>query len=158
MAVPSTQSQAYPLSSGSTIAKSSKQRTNYHTEKALLKEMITDLTDSCHSVTKMLILDSERSSFVDKSDLQEYAISRLTSLVPSVDWDEELENVYLSGDMIVFDVKTVLMKKTIMHMIRGTDVADKIIDYDRLERSEYDGENDDDYDTATDRYNVVQDE
>ncbi|XP_053667181.1 uncharacterized protein LOC128716286 [Anopheles marshallii] len=114
-------------------ATSSKKR-NYAAEKALLEEKINDLLSFCEGtrVTKQLVLTDDYKGEQSVKALKRYVLDRLNSLHPSVDWDETVENVYLSQEKIVFDVKSELMKLKILHSIRGTDVAKNIVDYEEL--------------------------
>uniref|UniRef100_A0A182NF16 CBM39 domain-containing protein n=1 Tax=Anopheles dirus TaxID=7168 RepID=A0A182NF16_9DIPT len=145
---PSTRPLSCPKGSGIEIATLPKTQIDYSDEKALLEATISDLTDSCHSVTNMLVLDSAQNTFDLETQLKNYTIHRLSSLLPTVDWSDMPENVYLGDEKIIFSVKTILTKKKILYMIRGTEMANEITDYDRLERSA--SANDDDYDSSTD--------
>uniref|UniRef100_A0A182MQM6 Uncharacterized protein n=1 Tax=Anopheles culicifacies TaxID=139723 RepID=A0A182MQM6_9DIPT len=117
---------------------------NYTAEIALLEDIINDRVSSCEGAdfNKLLILIGDPEGKVLASELKRYVIEQLSTLLPKVNWDETVENVYLSQDRIVFDVKTVLLKLKILHTIRGTVAAKFIVDFERY--NNYD--NDDDYD------------
>uniref|UniRef100_A0A4Y0BLY8 CBM39 domain-containing protein n=1 Tax=Anopheles funestus TaxID=62324 RepID=A0A4Y0BLY8_ANOFN len=107
---------------------------NFAAEKTLLEETINELLSSCEAVnltTKLALTDDMQ----EKKPLKRYAVQRLNTLLPSVNWYDTVGNVSRIQNRIVFDVDTKLMKLKILHMIRGTDVAKNITDLEEPRRS-----------------------
>ena len=73
---------------------------NYAAEKRLLEDTINELLTSCEAAgtTKMLILLGNYQDIESEKALKRYVIGRLESLIPSVEWDGTVENVYRSID------------------------------------------------------------
>ena len=110
---------------------------NYAAEKRLLEDTINELLTACETTakTKKLILLGSYQDIESEKALKCYVISRLESLLPSVEWDGTVENVYRSNGRFVFEVKTALMKLKILHLVRGAEAAASIVDYDTQVRS-----------------------
>uniref|UniRef100_A0A182WYN4 CBM39 domain-containing protein n=1 Tax=Anopheles quadriannulatus TaxID=34691 RepID=A0A182WYN4_ANOQN len=115
---------------------------NYAAEKRLLEDTINDMLTACEAAgtTKMLILLDNYQDIESEKAVKRYVIGRLESLLPSVEWDGTVENVYRSNGRFIFEVKTALMKLKILHLVRGAEAAASIVDYDKQARSTYDRE------------------
>nr|XP_040237617.2 uncharacterized protein LOC120958708 [Anopheles coluzzii] len=133
---------------------------NYAAEKRLLEDTINELLTACEAAgkTKMLILLGNYQDIESEKALKRYVIGRLESLLPSVEWDGTVENVYRSNGRFVFEVKTTLMKLKILHLVRGAEAAASIVDYDKQARSTYDRDDyfDEDYDEHESTTGVVE--
>ncbi|XP_041776188.1 uncharacterized protein LOC121595889 isoform X1 [Anopheles merus] len=133
---------------------------NYAAEKRLLEDTINDMLTSCEATakTKMLILLGNYQDIESEKALKRYVIGRLESLLPSVEWDGTVDNVYRSNGRFVFEVKTALMKLKILHLVRGAEAAASIVDYDTQVRSTYDRDDyfDEDYDEHESTTGVVE--
>ena len=133
---------------------------NYAAEKRLLEDTINELLTACEAAgtTKMLILLGNYQDIESEKALKRYVIGRLDSLLPSVEWDGMVENVYRSNERFVFEVKTALMKLKILHLVRGAEAAASIVDYDTQARSTYDRDDyfDEDYDEHESTTGVVE--
>ncbi|XP_053677808.1 uncharacterized protein LOC128727881 [Anopheles nili] len=107
--------------------------------KMLLEELINDIIDGCKrsDITNFLAVTTDEN-VENSSKMIPYLLERLNTLVPTLNWGNMLSNAYHSKGMLVFDAQSALMKKKVLHLIRGTDAANKIVDYDRLNRSSYD--------------------
>lgn len=133
---------------------------NYAAEKRLLEDTINELLTACEAAgtTKMLILLGNYQDIESEKALKRYVIGQLESLLPSVEWDGTVENVYRSNGRFVFEVKTALMKLKILHLVRGAEAAASIVDYDKQARSTYDRDDyfDEDYDEHESTTGVVE--
>uniref|UniRef100_A0A182TW28 CBM39 domain-containing protein n=1 Tax=Anopheles melas TaxID=34690 RepID=A0A182TW28_9DIPT len=133
---------------------------NYAAEKRLLEDTINELLSACEAAgtTKMLILLGNYQDIESEKALKRYVIGRLDSLLPSVEWDGTVENVYRSNGRFVFEVKTALLKLKILHLVRDAEAAASIVDYDTQARSTYDRDDyfDEDYDEHESTTGVVE--
>lgn len=115
----------------------SRQSRNYEAEKKLLLQTIFEYNVYCDAVqsTNLLVLPQDKQSFVNKGEMKEHIVNRLSSLVPSIDWADIVEDTYRIEEMYLFGVKTVPLKWEILHEIRGTQMESVITDPDKIDLS-----------------------
>ncbi|XP_035917466.1 uncharacterized protein LOC118514572 [Anopheles stephensi] len=110
---------------------------NYEEEQKLLWNIITDSKIYCDAaeLTNLLVLHQDSARLVSEADIKDHLVKRLRTLVPSLSWDEIVEDVRRSQGMYFFGVKSILLKREILQMIRGSTVESIITDFDKLDLS-----------------------
>uniref|UniRef100_A0A182T126 Uncharacterized protein n=1 Tax=Anopheles maculatus TaxID=74869 RepID=A0A182T126_9DIPT len=112
------------------------ERRNYKEEQKLLWDIFTEYQTNCEvaEITDLLLLPQDKKNSVFERGMKSHIIDRLNSLLPSVNWDEIVHEVHRLQETYMFGVKSILLKREILHMVRGTMAENIITDFDKIDR------------------------
>ncbi|XP_050083316.1 uncharacterized protein LOC126569938 [Anopheles aquasalis] len=114
--------------SGAILSNSAEQQP-VASDKVLLEELINDASHHCNGVSRMIVMTGP-SKPMNRSQMEQFAASKLEAAYPGMDWTDEIQQVYRSENSLVIELKSMVAKRKLLRLIRDSEVVHNILDFD----------------------------